>query len=79
MVDPDDPDDVARALAVDEEQVQFALELGGTCTGEHGVGLGKQRYLTPQFGAEAVAVMRTVKDALDPRGIMNPGKLLPDA
>ena len=52
--------------------------MGGTCTGEHGVGLGKQRYLTQQYGAEAVAVMRTLKDALDPRGIMNPGKLLPE-
>ena len=55
-----------------------ALAMGGTCTGEHGVGLGKQRYLTQQYGAEAVAVMRTLKDALDPRGIMNPGKLLPE-
>ena len=55
-----------------------ALAMGGTCTGEHGVGLGKQRYLTQQYGAEAVAVMRTLKAALDPRGIMNPGKLLPE-
>jgi len=53
--------------------------MGGTCTGEHGVGLGKQRYLEAQFGPEAVAVMRTLKDALDPAGIMNPGKLLPGA
>ena len=56
-----------------------ALAMGGTCTGEHGVGLGKQRYLTQQFGPDTVAVMRSIKAALDPRDIMNTGKLLPES
>jgi D-lactate dehydrogenase (cytochrome) len=75
---PDDPEERRLAMEFSSRLVARALEMGGTCTGEHGVGLGKQRYLTQQFGPEAVAVMRTIKSALDPRGIMNPGKLLPE-
>ena len=50
--------------------------LGGTCTGEHGIGLGKREALVDQVGIEAIEVMRAVKEALDPRGILNPGKVL---
>ena len=74
----DDPDERRLATEFSARLVARALAMGGTCTGEHGVGLGKQRYLTQQYGPETVAVMRTLKAALDPRGIMNPGKLLPD-
>ena len=51
--------------------------LAGTCTGEHGIGVGKIESLRKELGEEAMVAMRSVKDALDPKGIMNPGKVLP--
>jgi D-lactate dehydrogenase (cytochrome) len=62
-----------------DRMVGRALEAGGTCTGEHGVGMGKREYLREQAGAPAIEAMRAVKRALDPQGILNPGKVLPDA
>ena len=56
--------------------VERALRLGGTCSGEHGVGVGKRGYLREEHGA-AVEVMRAIKRALDPHDLLNPGKLLP--
>ena len=55
--------------------VQRALRLGGTCTGEHGVGLHKMQYLVDEAGPVAVEMMRNIKRTLDPRNIMNPGKV----
>ena len=55
----------------------MALRMGGTCSGEHGVGLGKMKYLQAEHG-DALDVMRTIKQALDPDDLMNPGKMLPD-
>jgi len=55
-----------------------ALALDGTCTGEHGVGIGKKEFLVDELGAGTVALMKTIKRAIDPLGIMNPGKLYPD-
>ena len=57
--------------------VQRALRLQGTCTGEHGVGLHKQGFLVDEAGVGAVEMMRTIKHALDPKNIMNPGKIFP--
>ena len=75
LVDPDDPDDIARAHALNDRMVMRALAMEGTCTGEHGVGLGKMDFLTAEHG-EALGLMRAIKRALDPDDIMNPGKIV---
>jgi D-lactate dehydrogenase (cytochrome) len=75
LVDPDQPAELAEAKQLNERMVMRALALGGTCTGEHGIGYGKLDFLTAEHG-DAVAVMRQVKLALDPLNIMNPGKIL---
>jgi glycolate oxidase len=75
--DPADADAVARAEAAFGAVVELALSLGGTLTGEHGVGLVKAPYLAAQLGPEVVEVTRRIKRALDPLGILNPGKLVP--
>jgi D-lactate dehydrogenase (cytochrome) len=77
MIDPEQPDEIARVSAYAERLVERALRMGGTCSGEHGVGLGKMKYLKAEHG-EALNVMRTLKHALDPHDLMNPGKMLPD-
>lgn len=76
MVDPDDRAEVERARRITAEIVRSAVALGGTCTGEHGIGLGKVEHLAEEHG-EAVALMRALKRTLDPNGILNPGKVLP--
>jgi D-lactate dehydrogenase (cytochrome) len=76
LVDLDDADEVARAKQASRRMVEQALALGGTCTGEHGVGLGKMAYLAAEHGEPAVNVMRAIKRALDPDDIMNPGKIV---
>ncbi len=65
-VDPEDADELARAKAVSDRLVERALAMGGTCTGEHGIGAGKIDFLAAEHGADAVALMRTLKMALDP-------------
>jgi D-lactate dehydrogenase (cytochrome) len=72
---PPEPDGLERAWALDRKIVGRALALGGSCSGEHGVGIGKREFLLEEHGADALAVMRSVKQALDPRGVMNPGKI----
>jgi D-lactate dehydrogenase (cytochrome) len=76
LVRRDDPREVAEAERLHDRLVLRALAMDGTCTGEHGVGTGKLRFLAAEHG-EALEVMRTIKQALDPLGIMNPGKVLP--
>jgi glycolate oxidase len=75
--DPTDDAAVKRADLAFADVVALALSLGGTLTGEHGVGTVKQPYLAGQLGADVMAVSQRIKDALDPLGILNPGKLLP--
>ncbi|MBV8218941.1 MAG: FAD-binding protein, partial [Solirubrobacterales bacterium] len=77
LVDPDDPDEVARAEEFHARLVERALSHEGTCTGEHGVGYGKSRFLAAEHRDAGVEMMRTIKRALDPYNIFNPGKVLP--
>ena len=75
LIDMDDSDEVERAQKFMERLVTRALAMDGTCTGEHGVGQGKLKYLALEHGEAALGVMRLIKRALDPQGIMNPGKV----
>jgi D-lactate dehydrogenase (cytochrome) len=75
LLDPSDPADRRKADALNDRMVSRALALGGTCTGEHGIGMGKLDFLVAEHG-EAVALMRHIKKALDPQNLMNPGKVL---
>jgi D-lactate dehydrogenase (cytochrome) len=70
----DDPKELEEAERLNDRLVMRALAMDGTCTGEHGIGLGKQKFLVAEHG-EAVSVMRQIKRALDPQNIMNPGKI----
>jgi D-lactate dehydrogenase (cytochrome) len=74
-IDMDDPDEVATAKAFSERLVERALAMEGTCTGEHGVGQGKMKYLKAEHG-DALETMRAIKRALDPQDLMNPGKIV---
>jgi D-lactate dehydrogenase (cytochrome) len=76
LVDPDRPEELDEARRLNERLVYRAIEMSGTCSGEHGVGVGKMRYLPREHG-EGLDAMRAIKRALDPRGLMNPGKILP--
>ncbi len=76
LVDPNDPADIARAEAVNGRMVARAIAMDGTCTGEHGVGLHKIDFLVQEHGQGAIDVMRTLKHALDPNNILNPGKIV---
>jgi D-lactate dehydrogenase (cytochrome) len=75
LIDMDDPDEVRRAKILLERLTELALSMGGTCTGEHGVGQGKLKYLMAEHGAPALNAMAAIKHALDPQNLMNPGKL----
>jgi D-lactate dehydrogenase (cytochrome) len=74
-VDPESPEELARAKALNERIVTDALSRGGTCTGEHGIGLGKREFLEREHG-DALSVMRAIRKAMDPNGILNPGKVV---
>ena len=73
---PDDPEEMARAEEYTTALAEIALRLGGTVSGEHGIGLGKQKYMAQEHGP-ALTYMRAIKTAFDPNNILNPGKLLP--
>ena len=74
MCMPDDHDMQDKITAFTKRLSQRALDFGGTCTGEHGIGQGKQSYLRAELG-EAVGVMESIKQTIDSKGIMNPGKI----
>lgn len=76
VVDPNAPQEAAEVAAINKKIVHHALSVGGTCTGEHGVGLGKIGYMREEHGA-AVDLMARLKRSIDPDDIMNPGKILP--
>ena len=76
-VNPESPSEMAAAEHLVDRLVARALSLGGTCTGEHGVGIGKMRFLEAEHGRDALNVMWAIKKALDPQNLMNPGKVLP--
>jgi D-lactate dehydrogenase (cytochrome) len=78
FVEGDDSQYEEVRAAFNDRVVAAALRLGGTCTGEHGVGIGKRRYMVAEHGAEAVKVMWAIKRALDPLDLLNPGKVLPE-
>ena len=75
LIDPDNAQERDTAEQLNAQLVARALRLGGTCTGEHGVGLHKMDFLVHEAGAGAVAMMRAIKQALDPHNILNPGKI----
>lgn len=74
-LDPESPAELAEVTGYHQQLIDMALAVGGTCTGEHGIGLGKRKALEQEHG-NAVATMRQIKYALDPRNIMNPGKVV---
>ena len=76
--DPNDHVAIEKLEDFHTRLVERSLSLEGTCTGEHGIGVGKIKYLVSELGREAVDVMATIKNALDPNGIMNPGKIIAD-
>jgi D-lactate dehydrogenase (cytochrome) len=75
LIDPARPEELAEAEALNQRIVERALRMGGTCTGEHGVGLHKMRFLALEHGENALDAMRAIKLALDPHNLMNPGKI----
>ncbi|PZP27887.1 MAG: 2-hydroxy-acid oxidase [Roseateles depolymerans] len=75
LLDPSKPEELATAERLSAQMVARAIALEGTCTGEHGIGLHKQGFLLDETGPEAVSVMRALKAAMDPLGILNPGKI----
>ena len=78
LIDPDSAQERATAETLNNQLVARALALDGTCTGEHGIGLHKMDFLVSETGIGAVSMMRAIKQALDPKNIMNPGKIFLD-
>jgi D-lactate dehydrogenase (cytochrome) len=75
VVSPEDEEEMSRVESFNERLIARALSMGGTCTGEHGIGVGKIPHLLHELGPDAVSLMRAIKSAIDPMGIMNPGKV----
>ncbi len=78
LCDRRDPEEMARVRVAAREIFEAAVALGGTLSGEHGIGLLKKQFMELDLGTEALALMRAIKNAVDPLGIMNPGKVFPE-
>lgn len=74
-LDTNNPEEMKNYYNYTKKLVSHAINVEGTCTGEHGIGLGKMKYMNDQFGPHALEMMRSIKKALDPNNILNPGKL----
>ncbi len=74
VVDPKNKDEISEVKKMNEELILRAIEMDGTCTGEHGIGYGKIDYMEKEHG-DAVKIMESIKSTLDPKNIMNPGKI----
>ncbi len=74
-IDPTNPADMVEAEAINARLVERALAMDGTCTGEHGIGIGKQQWLVKELGEDTVDIMRMLKRTLDPQDLFNPGKI----
>jgi len=77
MIDPDDPAEIAQAKKLADRVSKRTLAMDGTVSGEHGIGIGKRKFMVDEHGEAAWALMGQIKAALDPAGILNPGKMLP--
>jgi len=77
FVDPAKPEETEIAKTFNKRLIERALKMEGTCTGEHGVGMGKIGSMTMELGEDVVSIMGDIKKALDPDGLMNPGKVVP--
>ena len=78
LVDPGDEDELAAGRELSDDIVRQAIDLGGTSTGEHGVGRGKREYMVAEHGESSVEAMRAIKRTLDPKDTLNPGKIFPE-
>jgi D-lactate dehydrogenase (cytochrome) len=78
VLDPNNPEEQREAEALNARLVERALSMDGTCTGEHGIGIGKQEWLLRELGPDGVDMMRAIKHALDPKNLFNPGKIFAD-
>ena len=77
MIDPEnEKEDLSRYQPLNDRLVERTLHMGGTCTGEHGIGSGKLKYMQAEHG-ESLELMRKIKQAYDPENLMNPGKVIP--
>ncbi len=79
LCDRRDPEEMARVEKAIDDIFETAIRLGGTLSGEHGIGLAKKRYMEMEFGRNGVEIMRAVKNAFDPKGLLNPGKMFEEA
>lgn len=75
-LDVNDTEEMKNYFQYTKKLVQHSLSLDGTCTGEHGIGLGKKKFMMDQFGPDALNVMKHIKNTLDPNNILNPDKIL---